>query len=121
MEWDGMGEGLLGCGVDCQQVIGHADSARVRAKHQLCKLDDGVLPSVVSAICRLLCHATLGTAPSWTCHCTCSRPNSRHIFCLMDLRYLRTGRLDALLSYDELSQEMQAKRVFQVRTEVVAM
>jgi hypothetical protein len=39
----------------------------------------------------------------------------------MDLRYLRTGRLDALLSYDELSQEMQAKRVFQVRTEVVAM
>lgn len=40
---------------------------------------------------------------------------------LMDLRYLRTGRLDALLSYDELSQEMQAKRVFQVRTEVVAM
>jgi len=29
-------------------------------------------------------------------------------------RYLRTGRLDNLLLFDELSQEMQAKRVFQV-------
>lgn len=29
-------------------------------------------------------------------------------------RYLRAGKLDNLLVYDELSQEMQAKRVFQV-------
>jgi hypothetical protein len=29
-------------------------------------------------------------------------------------RYLRTGRLDTLLQYDELLQEMQARRVFQV-------
>lgn len=30
-------------------------------------------------------------------------------------RYLRSGRLDTLLQYDELTLEMQAKRVFQVR------
>lgn len=37
------------------------------------------------------------------------------VLCCAGPRFLRSGRLDALLSYDELSQEMQAKRVFQVR------
>lgn len=36
-------------------------------------------------------------------------------------RYLRTGRLDNLLLFDELSQEMQAKRVFQVSSKAAAL
>lgn len=58
--------------------------------------------------------ATLNIRPSrhTVCHAVLCRVVN--VLCFPTARYLRTGRLDTLLHYDELSQEMQAKRVFQV-------
>lgn len=53
-----------------------------------------------------LCRTELPQGPQDRTHCVCS--------VCVSCRYLRTGRLDTLLQYDELLQEMQARRVFQV-------